>query len=198
MPVRYLSPPHSVFTPSFLFPLPFIFAFPSFFLSFPTGKISYLKTPLSLFARFPLLRFLPSHNRIPFYRHTNPLAFKTNFRTSSVFLSARPAFEKSSVSERNYTRRRQSEHFRLFSKSKLADKKVTACVMSPQGKVRDALQGCKASSSCPAPPFPANRARSDITEKSFGNSPALLRFTKPPKQHHPKISCSESEYYYGL
>ena len=70
--------------------------------------------------------------------------------------------------------------------------------MSPQDKVRDALQGCKASSSCHAPPFPANRARSDITEKSFGNSPALLRFTKPPKQHYSNNSCSESEYYYGL
>lgn len=70
--------------------------------------------------------------------------------------------------------------------------------MSPKGKVRDALQGCKASSSCHAPPFLANRARSDITEKSFGNSPALLRFTKPPKQHYSNNSCSESEYYYGL
>ena len=141
MPVRYLSPPHSVFTPSFLFPLPFIFAFPSYFISFPTGKISYLKTPLSLFAhfpllrflpslnrihfyrhthrlafkisylktqlslfaRFPLLRFLPSHNRIHFYRHTHRLAFNTYFRTSSVFLSARPTFAKKlRVGEESY------------------------------------------------------------------------------------------------
>ena len=182
----------------FFLTLPFIFAFPSFFLSFPTGKISYLKTQLSLFARFPLLRFLPSYNRIYFYRHTHRLAFNTYFRTSSVFLSARPAFAKSSVSERNHTRRLQSESFRLFSKSKLADKEVIDCVVSPQDKVRDALQGCKASSSCHAPPFPANRARSDITENPFGNSPALLRFTKTPKQHHSNNSCSESEYYYGL
>ena len=70
--------------------------------------------------------------------------------------------------------------------------------MSPQDKVRDALQGCKASSSCHAPPFPANRACSDIIENPFGNSPALLRFTKKPKQHHSNNSCSESEYYYGL
>lgn len=199
MPVRYISRLlirflHLVFSP----PLPFIFAFPSFFLSFPTGKISYLKTQLSLFARFPLLRFLPSHNRIHFYRHTHRLAFNTYFRTSSVFLSARPAFEKSSVSERNHTRRLQSEPFRLFSKSKLADKEVIDCVVSPKGKVRDALQECKASSSCLAPPFLANRARTDITEKSFGNSPALLRFTKPPKQHYSNNSCSESEYCYGL
>ena len=110
---------------------------------------------------------------------------------------ARP-LRKYSVLERNHTRRLQSEPFRLFSKSKLADKEVIDCVVSPKGKVRDALQGCKASSSCPAPPFPANRARSDITEKSFGNSPALLRFTKPPKQHYSNNSCSESEYYYGL
>ena len=94
IPVWHLSPPHSVFTPSFLFPLPFVFAFPIFFLSFPTGKISYLKTQLSLFARFPLLRFLPSHNRIHFYRHTHRLVFNTYSRTSSVFLSARPAFAK--------------------------------------------------------------------------------------------------------
>lgn len=84
-------------------PLPFIFAFPSFFLSFPTGKISYLKTQLSLFARFPLLRFLPSHNRIHFYRHTHRLAFNTYFRTSSVFLSARPTFAKKlRVGEESY------------------------------------------------------------------------------------------------
>ena len=198
MPVRYLSPPHSVFTPSFLFPLPFIFAFPSYFISFPTGKISYLKTPRHPFALSPPFYIFSLHNRIFFCRHTHLLVFNTYSRISSVFLSARPAFEKSSVSERNHTRRLQSEPFRLFSKSKLADKEVIDCVVSPKGKVRDALQGCKASSSCPAPPFLANRARSDITEKSFGNSPALLRFTKHPKQHHPKISCSESEYYYGL
>ena len=106
--------------------------------------------------------------------------------------------QKYSLSERNHTRRLQSEPFRIFSKSKLADKEVIDCAMSPKGKVCDALHPCKASSSCHAPPFLANRARSDITEKSFGNSPALLRFTKPPKKHYSNNSCSESEYYYGL
>lgn len=196
MPVRYLSPPHSVFTPSFLFPPPSRLSELLHLLPHRQDIIPE-NTAISL-CTLPPSTVSPFAQSDPFYRHINPLAFKTNFRTSSVFLSARPAFEKSSVSERNHTRRLQSEPFRLFSKSKLADKEVIDCVVSPKGKVRDALQGCKASSSCHAPPFPANRARSDITENPFGNSPALLRFTKPPKQHYSNNSCSESEYYYGL
>lgn len=99
--IRFL---HLVFSP----PSPSFSPFRSSSSPSPPARyyscLAYLKTPLPLFAQFPLLRFLPSHNRIPFYRHINPLAFKTNFRTSSVFLSARLTFAKKlRVGEESHT-----------------------------------------------------------------------------------------------
>lgn len=192
MPVRYLSFPHSIL-PLVFFP-PLHFRLSDLLPPLPHRQdIIPENTAISL-CTLPPSTVSPFAQSDPFYRHTHRLAFKTYLRTSSVFLSAHPTFAKKlRVGEESY-----APTSKRASKSKLADKEVIDCVVSPKGKVRDALQGCKASSSCPAPPFPANRARSDITENPFGNSPALLRFTKPPKQHYSNKSCSESEYYYGL
>ena len=63
-------------------------------------------------------------------------------------------------------------------------------VASPQGKVRDTLHSRKVPTSKPAAPFP-HKSCSLSTENSFGGDPTLRRFVGTPKQHHPKISCSE-------
>ena len=80
--------------------------------------------------------------------------------------------------------------FGAFAQSELAGKYTIGGVASPQGKVRATLHSRKVLASKPAAPFP-HKSCSLSTENSFCGDPSLRRFVGTPKQHHPKISCSE-------